>query len=63
MKKEKQEKVWKNLELPTSVVERLGFLAEKKGWSVKKYMEWVLTRAGKPLTEPKPLDDVFGHNR
>ena len=35
----------KEVHLRDGVIARLQALADKKGWSLKKYMEWALERA------------------
>lgn len=43
--------IWKNIKLPRAVVSELEIRSQKKGWSVKKYMEVLLIKHVTPKTE------------
>lgn len=59
MKKAKDVIRRKEVHLPDSVLERLALLASKKKWSLKRFMEQVLT----DKVKPKKTVLVFGNDQ
>jgi len=46
----KRKEVW----IDQSVIDRLQSSADKKGWSLKQYMEWILKRASMKGIQKSP---------